>query len=105
MFEQTVKLGLGGGVPRCGSIFALQIEDERHERFGDEAATEFPDMTPVVRLSAQAIRNISRMVRGLWRPSHVVAGTAGDRTAEAAHASTARAAGRRARRAGPVLSR
>src|SRR3546814_4669614 len=41
MFEQIVKLGLEGGVPLCGSIFALQIEDERHERFGDEAATEF----------------------------------------------------------------
>src|SRR3546814_9678540 len=103
MFEQIVKLGLEGGVPLCGSIFALQIEDERHERFGDEAATEFPEMTPVVRLYAQAIRNISCMVGGLWRPRHVDAGTAGDRHEAAALVSPARAARGRAKRAVPVL--
>ena len=41
---------------------------ERHEDgwvIGDEAATEFPEMPPVVRLPAQAVRKMARIVGGL----------------------------------------
>src|SRR3546814_19336598 len=44
MFEQLVELGPAGGVGLGGTIFALEIEDQRHPRLGDVAAAERADM-------------------------------------------------------------
>ena len=38
MFEETVELGLEGGIGLRILIGLLQFEDERHQGFGDEAA-------------------------------------------------------------------
>lgn len=91
MFKQVVELGLKGWVAFCGSIFALQIQDERHERFGDEPATKFPEMAPVVRLPAQAVRKMTRIFEWLRSPRHVAAIPTGVRRNTAAHRIPARA--------------
>src|SRR3546814_11436918 len=56
MFEQIVELGPEGGVGLGGTIFALEIEDQRHQRLGDVAAAERAEMPARVGLLAQAVR-------------------------------------------------
>src|SRR3546814_6968134 len=56
MFEQIVELGPEGGVGLGGTIFALEIEDQRHQRPGDVAAAERAEMPARVGLLAQAVR-------------------------------------------------
>ena len=52
MFEQIVQLGMEGRIDLRGAIFALKIEDERHQRLGDVAAAKFPEMSVSVGLGA-----------------------------------------------------
>src|SRR3546814_9370584 len=56
MFEQIVELGPEGGVGLGGTIFALEIEDQRHQRPGAVAAAEPPDMPPRVGVLARGVR-------------------------------------------------
>jgi hypothetical protein len=55
MFEQIVELGLEGGIGLGRAIFALEIEDQRHQRLGDEAAAELAEMPALVGQVSQRI--------------------------------------------------
>src|SRR3546814_6248042 len=56
MFEQIVELGPEGGVGLGGTIFALELEDQRHQRLGDVAAAERAELPARVGLLARAVR-------------------------------------------------
>jgi hypothetical protein len=53
MRQQIVELGLEGGVGLGGLIFAFQIQDQRHQRFGHIAAAELAEMAAIIGLGAQ----------------------------------------------------
>jgi hypothetical protein len=55
MFEQVVELGSKRGVSLRGAIFALEIQHERHQRFGDIAPAELAEMAAIVRLVAEGV--------------------------------------------------
>src|SRR3546814_16416974 len=62
MFEQIVERGPEGGVGLGGTIFALEIEDQRHQRLGDVEAAERAEMPARVGLLAQAVRTRGGLV-------------------------------------------
>ena len=55
MLQQVVELGLEGRVGLGRAIFALQVEDQRHQRFGDIAAAELAEMAALVGQRSQGI--------------------------------------------------
>ncbi len=55
MFEQIVEFGLESIVALRGAIFAFEVEDQRHQRFGDIAATELAEMAAGVGTGAEAV--------------------------------------------------
>ena len=56
MFQQIVELRGKSRVLLRGSIFAFQIEHERHERFGDISPAELTKMATLVGLVAEGVR-------------------------------------------------
>ena len=55
MGQQIVEFGMEGRVFFRRLVMALQIEDQRHQRFGDEAAAENAEMPALVRAGAEGI--------------------------------------------------
>src|SRR3546814_1243615 len=55
MFEQIVELGLERRIGLRGAIVALEVEDQRHQRFGDIAAAELAEMAARVGAGAKAV--------------------------------------------------
>jgi len=58
VLHQIVELGLERGVGLGRAIFTLQIEDQRHQRFGDVASAKLAEMAPLVRLVAIGIGDV-----------------------------------------------
>src|SRR5262249_4589379 len=56
MFEIRVHLRPEGGVRPGLPVCLLQLEDERHQRLGDEAAAEHPEMAALVGTGAERVR-------------------------------------------------
>ncbi|GGC15145.1 hypothetical protein GCM10011494_37470 [Novosphingobium endophyticum] len=55
VLEQIVEFGLERRVFLRLAILFFEIEDQRHQRFGDIAPTEPAEMTGIVRQCAQAV--------------------------------------------------
>ena len=55
MFEQIVEFCLERRIGLGGTIVFFQIENQRHQRFGDIAAAKFAKMTALVGLVAEAV--------------------------------------------------
>ena len=55
MLEQPVEFGMEALVHLRGAIFALEVEDQRHQRLGDVAAAELPEMSVSIGLGAERI--------------------------------------------------
>ena len=55
MFEQVVEFFLERRVGLGRAIMFLEVEDQRHQRFGDIASAEFAEMTAIVGLVAEAV--------------------------------------------------
>ena len=55
MGEIVVHLALEGGVDLGRLVGLLQLEDQRHQRLGDEAAAEHAEMAALVRPVAEGI--------------------------------------------------
>ena len=55
MFEQIVELALEFRIGLRRPVFALEIEDEGHQRFGDIAATVIAEVAALVRHIAEGI--------------------------------------------------
>ena len=55
MFEQVVEFFLERRVGLGGAIMFFQIENQRHQRFGDIAAAKFAEMAALVWLVAEAV--------------------------------------------------
>jgi hypothetical protein len=53
MGRQPIELGLEGGIGLGIGIGFFEIEDERHQRFGDETAAENAEMTMLVWTGAE----------------------------------------------------
>src|SRR3546814_10633270 len=58
MFEQMVEFGLEGGVGLRCAIFAFEVEDQRHQRFGHIAAAEGAEMASLVGAGAEAVGKV-----------------------------------------------
>src|SRR3546814_13486775 len=58
MFEQMVEFGLEGGVGLRCAIFAFEVEDQRHQRFGHIAAAEGAEMASLVGAGAAAVGKV-----------------------------------------------
>ena len=56
--EMAVHLRLKGGIGLGLRIGALEIENERHQRLGDEAAAIEPEMAALVRAGAIGIQRV-----------------------------------------------
>src|SRR3546814_16384615 len=48
MLHQIIELGLERRIGLCRAIFAFQIEDQRHQRFGDIASPKLAKMAAFV---------------------------------------------------------
>ena len=55
MLEQVVEFFLERRVGLGGAIMSFQIENQRHQRFGDIAAAKFAEMAALVWLVAEAV--------------------------------------------------
>jgi hypothetical protein len=55
VFEQVVELGLEARVGLGTVIFRFEVEDQRHQRFGDIATTELAKVAAFVGLVAEAV--------------------------------------------------
>jgi hypothetical protein len=55
VFEQVVEFGGNAGSALAFAVFLLEIEDQRHQRFGDIAAAELAEMAALVGLVAEAV--------------------------------------------------
>ena len=55
MGAQVAELGLEGRVLPGGAIGAFEVEDQRHQRFGDEAAAERAEAAVLVGAGPQAV--------------------------------------------------
>ena len=53
MFEQIVELGLKARVSLSFAIFAFEIEDQRHQRFGDITAAVIAEVATFIGLIAE----------------------------------------------------
>ena len=62
MLQQVVKLGLKRRVTLRCAIFALQIEDQRHQRFSDISAAKLTEVSTVIWLVFERIG----LVGHLW---------------------------------------
>lgn len=67
MLHQIVELRLECGIGFRGPVFLFQIEDQGHERFGDIAAAEGPEMPAFVGLIAERVGYGFRCRHGLSR--------------------------------------
>ena len=56
VFKQVVELGLESRIGLGRVIFALKVQDQRHQRFGDIATAELSEVAAFVRLVAKGIR-------------------------------------------------
>jgi hypothetical protein len=55
MAQQTFEFGAEGRIGLGGPVFALKVQDQWHQRFGDIAAAEFPEVTARVRLRTKRV--------------------------------------------------
>src|SRR3954468_16046265 len=55
MREVAVHFGLEGRIGLGGGVGLFQVEDQRHQRFRDEAAAEIAEMPAFVRTAAEGI--------------------------------------------------
>ena len=68
MFEQIVELLLERRILFRGAVFALQVEDQRHQRFGDVTPAIHAEMPAFVRAGAEAVRCERFVQRNLRSP-------------------------------------
>src|SRR3546814_21075129 len=71
MFEQMVEFGLEGGVGLRCAIFAFEVEDQRHQRFGHIAAAEGAEMASLVGAGADAVREVGHRPAALRKAAHL----------------------------------
>src|SRR3546814_6922682 len=56
MLHQIIELGLERRIGLCRAIFAFQIEDQRHQRFGDIASPKLAKMAAFVGHRPETVR-------------------------------------------------
>src|SRR4051812_19610970 len=71
MRHQAVKLRLEGRVGLGRTIFAVELEDERHQRLGDIAAAEIAEMARRIGLLAERIGKGHRR-SAAWRKAVIL---------------------------------
>src|SRR5690606_30610249 len=70
VLEQVVELRLERRIGLRCAIFALEVEDQRHQRFGDVAAAELAEMAALVGLVAEGVGLVVHR-RAAWQKAAI----------------------------------
>src|SRR5205085_7343593 len=72
VLEQVVELRLERRVGLGRAVFLLQLENQRHQRFGDVAAAEVAEMPALVRLVAEGVGLRGHDARAAWQNARIL---------------------------------